>query len=289
MKRLRWVLSSLCLFLLILTSAVSLATAADFPKRTPIYQVYALHYGTMEGYDRSYLFNLGTPGEKMTLDWSFWVIVGNGRVVLVDTGFSDERFVSKWGIKDWTRTDKLLPKIGLKPSQVTDIILTHAHWDHAGNIENFNPKATIWIQKDELEFAAGEAAQSNFGKIGLNREDVLDLVNWNWDGRVKLIRGDKEIIPGIKCYLGGKHTYGFQWVSVNTASGTVVLASDIVYMFENLETMTPIGTGQSSYEAYQALERIREVASSLDLIVPGHDPKVYQKWPSPGNGVAEIR
>ena len=243
----------------------------------------------MEGYDRSYLFNLGNPGEKMTMDWSFWVIVGNGRVILVDTGFSDEKFVTKWGIKDWTRTDKLLPKIGLNPAEVTDIILTHAHWDHAGNIKNFNPQAPIWMQKDELEFAAGEAAQSNFGKIGLNREDVLALVNWNWDGRVKLIDGDKEIIPGIKCYRGGKHTYGFQWVSVNTASGTVVLASDIVYMFENIKTMTPIGTGQSSMEAYKTLEKITEVASSLDLVVPGHDPKVYQKWPTPGNGVAEVK
>ena len=106
---------------------------------------------------------------------------------------------------------------------------------------------------------------------------------------MKLIDGDKEIIPGIKCYLGGKHTYGFQWVSVNTASGTTVVASDIVYMFENIETMTPIGTGQSSLEAYKTLERIKEVASSIDLVVPGHDPKVYQKWPNPGNGVAEIK
>jgi glyoxylase-like metal-dependent hydrolase (beta-lactamase superfamily II) len=286
MKKLLVVLALISLFLM--TGTFSPAGAASH-KEAPQYQVYAIHYGTMEGYDRSYLFNLGTPGEKMTLDWSFWVIVGNGRVIVVDTGFSDEKFVTKWGIKNWTRTDKLLPKIGLNPAQVTDIILTHAHWDHAGNVKNFNPKAPIWMQKSELEFAAGEAGQSNFGKIGLNREDVLNLVNWNWDGRLKLIDGDKEIIPGIKCYLGGKHTYGFQWVAVNTASGTVVLGSDIVYTFENLQTMTPIGTGQCSYDAYKALERIKEVASSPDLIVPGHDPKVYEKWTTPGNGVAEIK
>ena len=285
MKRL-WVVLAL-IFVVLAVGTFSPAWADHACK--PQYQVYAIHYGTMEGYDRSYLFNLGNPGEKMTMDWSFWVIVGDSKVILVDTGFSDEKLVTKWGIKDWTRTDKLLPKIGLNPGEVTDIILTHAHWDHAGNIENFNPKATIWMQKDELEFAAGAAAQSNFGKIGLNKEDVLALVNWNWDGRVKLIEGDKEIIPGIRCYLGGKHTYGFQWISVNTASGIVVLASDIVYMFENIDTMTPIGTGQSSLEAYKTLERIVEVASSRDLIVPGHDPKVYAKWPTPGNGVAEIK
>ncbi len=96
---------------------------------------------------------------------------------------------------------------------------------------------------------------------------------------LRRIGSDKEIIPGIKCYLGGKHTFGFQWVSVNTASGTVVLASDIVYMFDNIENMTAIGTGLSSYDAYKTLERILEVASFPSLIVPGHEPKVYETWP----------
>ena len=284
MKKLSFsmVILSVCL----LSIALSSTWASD---NTPQYKVYAIHYGTMDGYSLSYLNYLGDPKEQRTMDWAFWAIVGNNRVVLVDTGFSDESYVKKWNIKDWSRTDKLLHKIGLTPGDITDIIITHLHWDHAGNIENFNPDATIWIQKSDLEFAAGEAAQSNFGKIGLSQEDVLDMVKWNWEGRVKLIDGDKEIIPGIKCYLGGKHTFGFQWVSVNTASGTVVLASDIVYMFDNIENMTAIGTGLSSYDAYKTLERILDVASSPSLIVPGHEPKVYERWPTPGNGVAEIK
>jgi hypothetical protein len=52
--------------------------------------------------------------------------------------------------------------------------------------------------------------------------------------------------------------------------------------------LTAIGAGLGSYDAYRTLERILEVASSPRLIVPGHEPKVYGRWPSPGNGVAEI-
>ena len=259
-------------------------------KEVPIYQVYAVHYAWMPEYPAPFMMYLSEPEKKYPMDWSFWVIKGGGHIILVDTG-SNEKMAEAWGLQGYKRSDQLLYKLGIKPEDVTDIILTHLHWDHAGNCKReYYPAATIWLQKVELEFAAGEGAQSDQGKIGIQEEDVLRLVKYNWDGHLKLIDGDKEVYPGINCYLAMRtHTYGSQFVSINTASGVVVLAQDLAYRFDGIDKMIPTGTGLDMYEGYKALIRIREVASSTRLVVPGHDPAVYERWTTPGEGVAEIK
>jgi glyoxylase-like metal-dependent hydrolase (beta-lactamase superfamily II) len=196
--------------------------------------------------------------------------------------------LKQWKPVDFVKPSDAIARAGLQPEDVTDLIITHAHWDHAGGVELF-PKARTWIQKDELEYYAGSAWQSNRTHGGIDREDVLALVKLNMDGRVGLVNGDaQEILPGISCYTGGKHTYASQFVSVNTASGTVVLASDNMYLYENLEKHVPITQTLDAESNLRAQDRMKKLASAPRLIVPGHDPAVMTRFTATQPGVVSI-
>lgn len=178
----------------------------------------------------------------------------------------------------------------LKPEQITDIIITHLHWDHADGIDLF-PKAQIWIQKHEYDHyvgAAWPAAYDEFRKTcqsgpaaktqadtacdtanpatdgveGVYAEDILPLVKLNTEGRLHLIDGDnKPILPGITAYTGGKHTYESQAIGVNTASGTIVLASDNIYLYENIEKHAPITETSDPVSNVRAQDRMKALVS----------------------------
>jgi glyoxylase-like metal-dependent hydrolase (beta-lactamase superfamily II) len=108
-------------------------------------------------------------------------------------------------------------------------------------------------------------------------------------GRVQLVDGDaREILPGITVYTGGKHTFASQYAGVRTAKGTVVLASDNAYLYENLDRHRPIAQTLDSTSNLAAQERMKRLASSPRLIVPGHDPAVFERFKGPLPGIVKI-
>ena len=105
---------------------------------------------------------------------------------------------------------------------------------------------------------------------------------------MNLVDGDaKEILPGITVYTGGKHTFQSQYVGVRTSAGTVVLASDNMYLYENLDARKPISQTLDAASNLAAQERMLSIASDRRLIVPGHDPAVFERFPTTGR-VAQI-
>jgi len=214
---------------LILLCAMSITAVAQ-SKST--YEVYAIRYATLPGFPVSDLVAGAEPGRKLDIAMMIWLVRGNGHNILVDSGFYHDRFFKDWEVKNFTKPSDSLVRLGLKPEDITDVIITHMHWDHADGMDLF-PNARIWIQKDELQYYAGQAWQSKDTHGGIDEEDVLTLVKLNTQGRVGLVDGDvQQIIPGVTCYTGGKHTFQSQYVGVQTAGGTVVLASDNMYLYE---------------------------------------------------------
>jgi glyoxylase-like metal-dependent hydrolase (beta-lactamase superfamily II) len=255
----------------------------------PDYQIYAIRYATITGFPVAGLVAGADPARKLDLAMMIWLVRGNGRNILVDSGFYHDRFFKDWHVTDFTKPSDTLKRVGLKSEDITDVIITHMHWDHADGMDLF-PKARIWIQKDEIEYYTGEAWQAKDTHGGIDEEDVLTLVKLNMQGRVGLVNGDaQEIIPGVICYTGGKHTYQSQYVGVQTAAGTVVLASDNVYLYENLEEHAPIAATLDAASNLRAQDRMQQIAARPGFIVPGHDAAVFTKFPNPVPGVAEIR
>ena len=254
------------------------------------YEVYALSYGIYPDFPVSALMAGAEKDRKIDLQMMIWLIKGpGGRNILVDSGCYHADVLKGKAFKNFIKPSDTLAKLGLSPGDITDLIISHMHWDHADGMDLF-PKAKIWIQKDEYNYYTGAAWQPGGKHGGIEPEDVLTIVRLNTRNQVNLVDGDdREIIDGIRVYTGGRHTFASQYVSVRTASGTVVIASDNMYLYENLQKHAPIAQTFDADSNLKAQDRMKQIASRPDLIVPGHDPEVFVRFPKPGNGVARIQ
>jgi glyoxylase-like metal-dependent hydrolase (beta-lactamase superfamily II) len=267
---------------------LALAAAAAWGQAKPQYEVFAVKYAVIPDFRVSGLVAGADKDRKMDIAMMVWLVRGNGHTILVDSGFYREQFFRQWKVTDFVKPSEAIARVGLKPDDVTDVIVTHMHWDHADGMDLF-PKAKVWIQKEELEYYAGSAWQARNAHGGIDPEDVLAAVKLNTQGRLGLVNGDmQEILPGISCYTGGKHTYASQFVTVNTAAGSVVLASDNLYLYENLDKHVPIAATLDAASNLRAQDRMRELAGKLALIIPGHDPAVMTRFPEVALGVVRI-
>ena len=263
---------------------------AGLTQTAPVYEAYAVRFGTLPQYPVGSLVAGADPARRIDAPFMVWLLKGsNGRRVLIDSGFYRPRLVEQWKTREFRSPADAVAAAGVKPEEITDIIITHAHWDHAGGADLF-PKATVWIQRAEYEYYTGKAWHARNTHGGIDEEDMQALLKINMQGRLRFVEGDdQEPIPGIRCYTGGKHTWESQYVGVQTAGGTAVFTSDNVYLYENLEKGVPISQTMDPASNLKAQERIRKLASDPSLIIPGHDPLVFERFPKAGDGVVRIR
>lgn len=264
------------------------ATAA--PQEPPRWEVYAIRYGVLPSFRVSGLVAGADADRRLDIPVMVWLLKGpNGRNVLVDSGFYRQKLIEQWKPREFRSPAEAVAAAGVKAEEVSDIIITHAHWDHAGGADLF-PKATVWIQREEYEYYTGEAWHARNTHGGIDADDMLALVKINTAGRLRFVEGDdKEPIPGIRCYTGGRHTYASQYVAAQAAGGTVVLTSDNVYLYENLEKRVPVAQTFDPASNLKAQERVRTIASGPEFIVPGHDPLVFERFPRVAEGIVRIR
>ena len=254
----------------------------------PHYEVYAIRYGTIERFPVSALMAGADTARRMDLALMVWLArLPGGRNVLMDGGFYRDKFVSRWKPTGYERPSVAIARVGLKPDDVTDIVVSHIHWDHVDGVDLF-PNARIWIQREEDDHYVDSAGRARSATI--DSADAAMLAALAHAGRVELVGGDSvEILPGIRVYTGGKHTFASQYATVDTDAGRVVLASDNAYLYELLERRRPIAQTLDSLSNLRAQDRMARLAGAAALIVPGHDPAVFVRFPSPGAGVARIR
>jgi glyoxylase-like metal-dependent hydrolase (beta-lactamase superfamily II) len=258
---------------------------------TTEYEVYAIEYGSIPDMPLSGL--LPRADSSLMVDASFmvWVIKGpDGRNILVDTGYRpDVSNTYTQLVQGYLRPDQAVAKLGIAPEDISDIILTHLHWDHADGLPLF-PNAHVWVQKAELEYYATEAWQEGGNAAGVEPRNVPELVKLNTEGRVTLVEGDdQEIFEGIRVYTGPKHTFASQYAGVNTSGGTVIIASDCLWFYANLELKLAKAYTFDPEADFEAFDRMKRLASNPDWILPGHDRTVFEKFPNPVEGVARIR
>jgi glyoxylase-like metal-dependent hydrolase (beta-lactamase superfamily II) len=273
-------------FFLVLALGVACARPASRASG-PTYEVHAIRYGTLERFPVAALVAGADTSRRADIALMVWVARAPGRTVLVDAGFYREKFIRRWRPASYERPSAALARLGLRPEDVTDIVISHVHWDHLDGADLF-PRARIWIQRAEYEYyvdSTGRARSTTIDSL-----DAAMLAALARAGRVELIPGDSvEVIPGITVYTGGKHTYASQYAGVRTQGGVVVIASDNAYLYENLERRRPITQTLDSLSNIQAQDRMHRLTGSGGRIVPGHDPAVFVRFPTPGAGVARIQ
>ena len=262
------------------------ATLAGAP--APEYSIQAIRYASAE--DEVAGLVMGAPkGEKIHIAMVLWLVRGGGRNILFDSGYHRETFLKYFPSTEYVRPDEAVKLAGVQPEEVTDIVISHAHWDHIGGIDLF-PKAVVWIQKEEYRYYTGEAWQHGGDHGGIDPDDVQALVKLNTEGRVRLVDGDNaEIFPGIRAYTGARHTYASQYIRVE-GTPTFVLASDNCYLYRNLAEHKASATFSKSDEPANIKNQARmiELAGSADRVVPGHDELQFQKFPTAGR-IAKIK
>ncbi len=250
-------------------------------------EVYALRYGTLRNFPVASLVAGADTSRRMDIALMIWLIRrSDGRNVLMDAGFYRDKFMTRWKPADYIKPSDAVRLVGLRPEDITDIIVSHVHWDHLDGADLF-PNARVWLQRDEYTHHVNGTGRPLDRAI--DSLDAAMLLGINRAGRVRLAEGDdQEIMPGIRVYTGGKHTFASQFATVQTAKGTVVLASDNMYLYENFTKHAAIAQTLDPASNLRAQARMGQLASSPRLIVPGHDPLVFVRFPSPGRGVAKI-
>ena len=256
--------------------------------RAPTWKVYAVRYATIPGFPVHELVAGADTTRTTDIAMMFWLLEGpERRRVLVDAGFYRQKFLDAWKPGDYRRPSDALQQFGIPADSVTDVIISHIHWDHLDGADLF-PNARIWIQREEYTHYVGD--QGAPLDAAIDTVDAAMLAELHRAGRVRLVDGDgKEIMPGIVAYTGGKHTFASQYVGARTAKGTVVVASDNCYLYENIERHRPIAQTLDAASNLAAQDRMKRIASATRWIIPGHDPAVFQRFHAVGTGVVAIQ
>ncbi|WP_416369450.1 N-acyl homoserine lactonase family protein [Tritonibacter mobilis] len=243
------------------------------------WQVFGVKYAERNARTRadSFLFD-DNHDAPHAMDYSIWVLRRGAEAILVDTGYDVVEAHRR------NRPIQMDPREALKPlgilaEEVTQVIVTHMHYDHAGGLHLF-PNATLHMQAAEMQFATGPCMCHDTLRAPFSAAHVCEAVRRLYSGKVVFYEGDAEVAEGVTVHAIGGHSRGLQCVRVRTAVGWMVLASDAAHYYENVFARKPfpiVVDLQNMLEGFATLERL---ASHPKLIVPGHDPMVRGLFPS---------
>jgi glyoxylase-like metal-dependent hydrolase (beta-lactamase superfamily II) len=254
------------------------------------YRVFALKYGSNDRRTRYENVIYRSPADghdsAMPMDFFVWAIVGDNAVVLVDTGSAPETMTAR-GHEHLRSPVTALADIEIVPADVTDIITTHLHWDHGGNIVDF-PTARLHVQRAELAHATGPSMCSPFLQRPYDIGQMHEWLHELYRGRVTFHDGDDEVASGISIHRVGGHTPGMQIVRVRTVRGNVVLASDAMHYYENADAENPFPVLVNVIDYIEAQRTVARLADGPDHIIPGHDPLVRKRFPATADGAVAL-
>jgi len=256
---------------------------------TQPFAVYAIRFAHRDASLRGEHFYRGDPraNEPYPISYFVWAAVSPEATVVVDAGFTPET-AKRRGNRDYLQSPmETLRHLGVDARSVAHLVVTHLHYDHVGHARDF-PAARLLLQRSEWEFWTGPlATRGDYGHLH-ERDDVTYLRQEVDSDRLRLIDGDVTVVPGVTLHHVGGHTPGLQVVRVTTAVGHVVLASDASHFYENIASDRPYAIVDHLPSMYRAFDRLRELADAEALIVPGHDPKVLDRFPVAAPGLTGL-
>ncbi|PJJ55613.1 N-acyl homoserine lactonase family protein [Compostimonas suwonensis] len=248
---------------------------------SPEYQVYAIRFAHRDASYRWEHFYRGDPhgGAPMPIDYFVWVATSPEATVVFDAGYTPET-AARRGNRDYLQSPmETLGALGIDASTVEHLAISHLHYDHVGHIKDF-PAARVLIQQKEWDFWNAPSGSRGDNVHHWEPGDMEYIASQIASGRVELVDGEVEVVPGITLHRTGGHTAGLQIFRIQTAAGHVVLTADASHFYENIGSDRPYALVDHLYSMHLAFDTIRELADSEELIVPGHDPLVLERFPA---------
>lgn len=249
------------------------------------YEIHAIKYARLMRRSPENFIGGDEHDTEMPLNYYVWVISNSERSIVVDTGFN-EAMAKKRNRQIVQPVAQGLAALGIATEKVKDVIITHMHYDHAGNIPLF-PNARYHLQDKEMDFATGRCMCHGMMRHGYEADDVTDLVRCVFDERVEFHDGSSEVAPGIEVHHIGGHTKGLQSVRVRTRRGWVVLASDASHFYAHMEQDRLFPIVYNVADMLEGFKTLRKLASSPRHVVPGHDPLVMARYPESKPGTQD--
>ena len=244
-------------------------------------EVIVVRYGTRQTSKSECYYNFRAyrePDAEMTMDYFFWIVRSADQTIVIDTGFSPEAAIARKRQPVVAPADALA-RLGIDPKEVKLLVLTHAHYDHAGNLDLY-PNAQIVMSRKEFEFWGTDMGTRPQYSHHIDPRDIARIQALHREGRITLLDEKQHtLIPGIELYELGGHTPGQMAVVVEMPAGPVILASDAIHYYDELEQDRPFAVIDSLADMYRGYERIREwLQRPGAVVIPGHDPDVMNRF-----------
>jgi glyoxylase-like metal-dependent hydrolase (beta-lactamase superfamily II) len=269
------------------------------------YSIHVLEYARTANYPKAALVYGAFDAKPVTMPFCYVLLRGRGHVALIDVGYSDRDYgahlAQRYRIENRRSPRQVLAECGVAPEDVDTIFITHAHFDHFGNVEDF-PNATFFVQREEIErwgWALSLPDRMRWMTASIDPGSILKALDLSAAGRMKLVDGDLEdAIPGVDLHLArDSHTYGSMWVSVRNdgraqSEDIWVLAGDLVSQFENIEMDGSLidvdsmyNPGAQSAGSYTNIilaieEMMKMVGYDPSRIIPVHEDRLAERFPS---------
>ncbi len=253
----------------------------------PTYKIYALKYAGPFIRPAPMVYWFHDMDKKIQINYYIFAICGEGETIIVDCGCAPE-LARERDLTGYVNPAEVLKRIDIIAEEVKHLVLTHIHFDHVSGVELF-PKATIFVQEKEFKFWMHNpiAKRAPF----LHVTDPVGnryLAELEGGKRLQLIEGDQEIFPGIELLLCPGHTIGLQTVAVNTEKGVAVIGSDAAHIFPSYRTDIPSAIITDMVAWMSSYDKIREKASSIGQIFPGHDIALTDHYPKVADDVSRL-
>lgn len=244
------------------------------------FEIIAIRYAHLGNRHPGENFITSDPHEFASdLDYFVWVLRRSDHTFVVDTGFTKEEAAKRR--REWIRCPaESLGLLDLDAAAVTDVIVTHLHYDHAGNLDRF-PRARFHLQDREIAYATGRSMCHRELRAPFQLENTLEMVRIVYGERAIFHDADAELAPGLTLHRVGGHSAGLQVARVWTRRGWMVVASDASHLYANFEQRRPFPVVYNVAEMLEGFNLLYKLADSPDHIVPGHDPLVMKYYPAP--------
>jgi N-acyl homoserine lactone hydrolase len=242
-------------------------------EKTRVKRMFVLDGGSFL-YESSMMTYGSGIGKKIRIFTPFFAFDTEEGWILYDTGMPENvvEMYTSFGLEPIIGEENFAPeqlaKINVLPRDVTRIIISHLHMDHAGGLQHF-PDTEVYVQKDEYAYALHP---NSFQRYEYQQENFnLPEIKYNF------LEGDEVIMPGLTAILANGHSPGLQGLVIELPGRQfVILGSDAIYLQKNIDRNLPPGQAWNMSQALYSVKRLKALQCILNAqLLPGHDFEYY--------------